>query len=352
MHEFLIRKDDKGVVRILFRKSSQASTWIPEGLGYEVFKSIPEGLPPLAALKPDQSWERYNVESAVRKWLPHFTLPTEEAFNAAKDEWNRRLWRIPTNMQAKDLLEEQKLVWPTFPQRHESAASTSTTRSAQNVSERLENPPVNPITGPGRTSAMVRTDAMAYQKLVHAAAKNSGGPEGIFQGNYLLVQLPADTGLTLHRVAHGIFYQDATEQDATFTTLEYTHTPAPTQPDLWGTFTPRLNTNYNPANVRSGTKFVRHSSLSRSEVVMYNVKMLQQPLRIAASALEQLASIRPAQYPFPASIPTSHRQPEAGSGASLSSSSSQLQTSQQTQQQTSQQSSQQQTSQQPSHPRR
>eukprot|EP00965_Chrysotila_dentata_P027467 911965-Pleurochrysis_carterae.AAC.1 len=85
MHEFLIRKDAEGVVRIFFRKSSQASTWISEGPGYKVFKTIPPDLPALAAIKPDQSWERYNVESAVRKWLPHFSLPTREAFEAAEN---------------------------------------------------------------------------------------------------------------------------------------------------------------------------------------------------------------------------------------------------------------------------
>eukprot|EP00965_Chrysotila_dentata_P250538 6209511-Pleurochrysis_carterae.AAC.1 len=70
---------------------------------------------------------------------------------------------------------------------------------------------------------------------------------------------------------------------------------------------------------------------------MYNVKTLEQPLRIAASALEQLASIRPAQYPFPASIPAIYRQPGAGSRASSSSSSQQRISQQTMQQQTSQQ---------------
>eukprot|EP00965_Chrysotila_dentata_P112354 3714121-Pleurochrysis_carterae.AAC.1 len=132
MHEFLIRKDGEGVVRIFFRKSSQSSTWIPEGMGYEVFKSIPEDLPPPAAIKPDQSWERHTVESAVRKWLPHFSLPTAEAFDAAKEEWNKRLWRMPANLQVDDLPESEKLVWPIFPQRHEVARAAVSARSVQN----------------------------------------------------------------------------------------------------------------------------------------------------------------------------------------------------------------------------
>eukprot|EP00965_Chrysotila_dentata_P049669 1646963-Pleurochrysis_carterae.AAC.1 len=298
-----------------------------------------------------------------------------------------RLWRLTANLQVDDLPENQKLVWPTFPQRHEVkhapllillvpvtvavahrfkhalsrsanlmfclilplqvAAATSAARSAQNASERLENPPVNPITGPGRTAAMVRADAMAYQKSSLANAQRSGGPAGIFQGNYLLIRLPADTGVKLHRVAHCIFYQDATAQDATFTSLEYTHVPVLGQPDLWGTFTPRPNPNYNPTNVRSGLKFVRHSTLSRSHIVMYNVKTLERrgELRIAASALKELATICP-EYPFPASILVTHRQPGAAASsraASTGQSSLQQQPSQQ------QPSQQQPSQQQPSH---
>eukprot|EP00965_Chrysotila_dentata_P117895 3896099-Pleurochrysis_carterae.AAC.1 len=62
MHEFLLRKDAAGVVRIYFRKSSRASTWLPEGLGVQVFKSAPEGQPPFVAFKTDQEWERRTVE--------------------------------------------------------------------------------------------------------------------------------------------------------------------------------------------------------------------------------------------------------------------------------------------------
>eukprot|EP00965_Chrysotila_dentata_P123560 4084654-Pleurochrysis_carterae.AAC.1 len=57
MHEFLIRKDSEGVVRVIFRKSAQASRWLPEGPGYELFKSAPVGTPPLAARKLDREWE-------------------------------------------------------------------------------------------------------------------------------------------------------------------------------------------------------------------------------------------------------------------------------------------------------
>eukprot|EP00965_Chrysotila_dentata_P132992 4397644-Pleurochrysis_carterae.AAC.1 len=74
MHEFILRKDSAGIVRVYFRKSSQASTWQPEGLGYEVFKSQQNVVPPLASLKPDDKWKKSTVDGTVRQWLKHFAL--------------------------------------------------------------------------------------------------------------------------------------------------------------------------------------------------------------------------------------------------------------------------------------
>eukprot|EP00965_Chrysotila_dentata_P041984 1393021-Pleurochrysis_carterae.AAC.1 len=84
MHEFLLSKDAEGVVRLHLHKSSQASTWIPEGPGYEVFASDPgSGPPPLAAFKEDQQWQRDTVESTVRRWFPHFAHSSDAARAAA-----------------------------------------------------------------------------------------------------------------------------------------------------------------------------------------------------------------------------------------------------------------------------
>eukprot|EP00965_Chrysotila_dentata_P020622 682899-Pleurochrysis_carterae.AAC.1 len=97
MHEFLVRKDRHGVVRIFFRKSSQSSTWLPEGEGYPVFRTTPTGTPPFAELKPDIAWERSIVMATVRHWQQHFTLPRERDRQLASKEWEDRLWSLPDN---------------------------------------------------------------------------------------------------------------------------------------------------------------------------------------------------------------------------------------------------------------
>eukprot|EP00965_Chrysotila_dentata_P079731 2630012-Pleurochrysis_carterae.AAC.1 len=64
MHEFVLRRDNAGLVRLHVRKSSQESTWIPEGPGYEIFASDPDpGPPALAPLKEQSQWQRPAIES-------------------------------------------------------------------------------------------------------------------------------------------------------------------------------------------------------------------------------------------------------------------------------------------------
>eukprot|EP00965_Chrysotila_dentata_P171476 5659100-Pleurochrysis_carterae.AAC.1 len=92
MHEFLLRKDRNNVVRTFFRKSSQSSTWLPEGEGYEAFKSLPTGTPELAAFRKDVSWERQLVSGTVCQWQQHWTIPREADRKLATAEWQRRLW--------------------------------------------------------------------------------------------------------------------------------------------------------------------------------------------------------------------------------------------------------------------
>eukprot|EP00965_Chrysotila_dentata_P186140 6145824-Pleurochrysis_carterae.AAC.2 len=169
-HVVELRKDAAGVVRIFFRKSSQAATWLPKGHGYPVFKSDPVGSPLFFAFKPDCNWERPAVESTVRAWLPHFALPRVEDRDAAQQEWAQRLWQLKPNMQAADLSENDQLEWIqdlTLNMNRppaDGAYATGDNLGVVNIAERVENPDVDPITGPGRTAAMVRADILRHQE--------------------------------------------------------------------------------------------------------------------------------------------------------------------------------------------
>eukprot|EP00965_Chrysotila_dentata_P059857 1985218-Pleurochrysis_carterae.AAC.1 len=95
MHEIYCRKDVNGDVRVWMRQLSQASDWLPEGSGYRIFKSIPEGAPPLAMVKPDVKWSRILVEGTIRAWYSFMVVDTPLVFQKIKDEWESAFDSLP-----------------------------------------------------------------------------------------------------------------------------------------------------------------------------------------------------------------------------------------------------------------
>eukprot|EP00965_Chrysotila_dentata_P261221 6214181-Pleurochrysis_carterae.AAC.1 len=191
-----------------------------------------------------------------------------------------------------------------------------------NVSERMENPCVNPITCPNyRSAAQVAADLRDHQEETRALAARTPGMEpAIYQGDYLLIRLGIDAAapITLHRIVHGVFMQSATRHTSTFTTMEYEVTQVGDSTGLWGRWTAKLNPSYNPNNPRSGTKNVRHAAIGRSSVVMYQVQTFDYDGKakdrgICVESLQALAA-KCSEYPLPSPLPVSHTS-QAGASA-------------------------------------
>jgi len=91
MHELHIMRDSAGDVRVHMRQSSQSSTWLPEGDGDLLFKSIPSerNAPPIAqVVKAATVWNKAEVHVNVRRWLPHLGL-TPAQLSGAEQAWEQ-----------------------------------------------------------------------------------------------------------------------------------------------------------------------------------------------------------------------------------------------------------------------
>ena len=77
---------------------------------------------------------------------------------------------------------------------------------------------------------------------------------------------------------------------------------------LFGTFTMKPNTDYDPHD-RKSIKFIRHRDVARSAVLVFNVQTFtaNKKLHISLESLTCLSHVRGMQYPLPAAIPASHR---------------------------------------------
>ena len=322
-HECYIRKDREGVVRCWMRKSSRASNWMPEGEGYQVFATPPDRMPPIAKTKSDATWGRTKVEATIRAWFGLMVVEDAAQLQSIRSEWETRFTQLPDTDDPSNIDPSLRLQWRDL-KSHAWERGDSTFRRAakaadanRQISPALENPPVNPITGLGRTAADVTRETLQYQAYVRGQL---GGDRAVFQADYLLVQLPGEA-LQLHRVASGLFIEDAMAENVAFQTLEYKQVPNKQKchrGGFWGEFTPMVNTSYDAMRKKTGTMFKRHGEISREYIVMYDVQVVKVPkpppakgvkpiawLRIHAISLRKLSQLVPA-FALPCELPDSH----------------------------------------------
>ena len=310
MHEFVLRKNAAGEVRLWLRKSSAASSWLPEGDGYLVFKSLPSGQPALAKAKADHVWGRSTVESTVRQWYPFMSVGTAEKAGI-KQDWEARFEALPVGGDTSLLPPSLLPKWYDLPKFQPVRGPSVVDLHCHSSS--MENPPINPVTGRGRTAAQVQAEMGAYRQRV----RSSGSAQhlaAIFQADFLFVKPPGGS-LALHRVANGLCIDDATAKDAAFTTVEYTHSPQAGFDGFWGTFTLRENTDYNANDKRTGTKFVRHQQMTRENVVLFDVQTFTSArsdgeagnqLRVSSVSLRALFDV--SSHPsIPSVLPPAHQ---------------------------------------------
>lgn len=115
MHEFYFSRSSSGDVRMSARQASQAATWLPEGEGDPVFRSVPDPsmAPPIAAICSDIGWARASVCVNVRRWLPFLGMAPEQ-LNQAVAEWERIFESLPPDGDISRLKNEQLMPWVPF----------------------------------------------------------------------------------------------------------------------------------------------------------------------------------------------------------------------------------------------
>ena len=253
MHEFYCRKDASGKVRLWMRKSSQASSWLPEGEGMEIFSnSLPTGEPPLAPYrKTEAQWMRDRFEGSLRQWYSFMRISSMGEGEKITSEWRETFARLPANNDPNNLDPELKPKWAELPNCKETPAARKTT-ILDGIGTALENPPINPVTGPGRTATEVNRETLAYRAYIRRTAGDDVPPP-VFQSDYLFIQLKSKP-MFLARVANNCVIDDALAEDIMFTIGEYTHEPQSGVVGFFGLFTKAPNYYHDPTDKRTGGK--------------------------------------------------------------------------------------------------
>lgn len=280
------------------------------------------GEPPVAKVAKDEhEWRRNEVEGTIRQWFRFMVLKDQTHGQQVRKEWQKVFDELPPNNDQSQLPLEKRPKWRELPKRcnlRDAPTGASHSRDLGGSSA-LENPPINPVTGYGRTQTEVEREVRAYRAALRRSSVAAKNPP-VFQGDYLFVQLPSKP-VFLARVVHDCCLDDAISPSLTFTVCEYAHTPQQGMTGFFGTFTKKVNESWDPLDKRKGGKFVRIQNITRNDIVAYDVmtkvdrQLLaeraadelppQDCLRVKPSSLRALASKVP-ELAFPAEIPRSH----------------------------------------------
>lgn len=246
--------------------------------------------------------------ATVRNWYRYMGV-SQHAASVIRQDWEKRFGSLPPNGNLQDLPIDEQLKWMDLPQQTRVRA-TPGDANIDDISCTLENPPVNPITGPGRTAADVQRELLGHQEAVRGGA-DSLSNTAIFQADFVLAQMPGEQP-TLQRVANGLCIDDATAADVSFTTAVYAATPETQAHGLAGDLVHAPNPYYDANRKKSGTKFLRHQNVTRDVVKVYHVQVTTVKLQgqtgdqkamtvvgVKPEYLRQLAAVCP-DYSVPA----------------------------------------------------
>ena len=144
-----------------------------------------------------------------------------------KTEWQRRFNELPPGGDTTLLPEELRLPWEPLPRRAPRQVADDLEEYG-GLSSCLENPPINPISGPGRKPSEVLKELDAYKHHMREGGEcyAEGSPPAIFQGDYFFGQMPGRS-LALFRVCNGATLANCVDINISFTAVEYEQTPHP-----------------------------------------------------------------------------------------------------------------------------
>ena len=184
-----------------------------------------------------------------------------------RNEWRGVFEKLPAEEQPENLRDELKPKWRWLNKRCTAAAPVETDLGG--ASSALENPPVNPLTYAGRTATEVAREVHGHRQYTRRTNPNPATPP-VYLGDSLFVQLPSKP-LFFARITGNAYIDEACNERITVQVGEYTHDPQPRVPGYFGMFTKTANLNHDPADKRTGGKFVRHANITRDEIVLYAV---------------------------------------------------------------------------------
>ena len=333
-HDFLVSLDPtEKRAHIEYRKTSQASSYLPAEHKVFILPSLPEGTPPYR--EPVTGWQDLVRTSVEQMLCARHAAPDAEK-RLLLNQWVERINDAPASLEANDpgasLLQEslkfEFLQASGGARAHGARVNASDVYCVDDVIpeeyvdlyDEIENPDFDPTHHASRPKHVVNKEMHAFLSSqrehgpVTAPVNAKTDCNYVFPGDFVLAAPPSGAhGSSSEVVA---LYKVCKVEAATFrssnmrfTGTKYAHTPQASQPGMFGTFAIAVNdaaATYVGPGRKHQLKTIRHQ-MGRENIKVYNCALVKSK-HLNLRTLHCLAAKLPSSFPVPTQVPATHKE--------------------------------------------
>ena len=251
-YDFVARETDvNGIAELIYRKSSQASTWMPPDSSIKILTKLPAGIPTI--LEPVELSNRAPMLSSITAYIRDCYAASESEKNLNSNHWRERITSTPVRAaEIKELIPEEFEFQVPKPSQHRirreltTGADVNVVHHLSHLYDDVENPEFDQVFHNGRPKAQVQREMQQYLDSIRGigptqSPDSSLDATAVFPGDFVLARPPngqADTKdiVCLYRVTHFGTSKSYRDLKVELTCQLYEHLPQPNVSGLFGTF--------------------------------------------------------------------------------------------------------------------
>ena len=320
----------RGPAELIFRKSSQASDWKPDGEPVRIFvDGLPQGSPAVKA--PIAMGDIQATAACIAGYITSCFAGSVAESRLYVNQWGDRLANVPTTVaDLKDHVVEFEVPIPNVQSRTTGRANDVIPGRANNVISELEelydeveNPEFDQVHHKARPKSQIAKEMREYLDSIRGNGPISSSANEVtpvFPGDFVLARPPAvqhdcRSTVALYRVNSFLSQKSYRSPDLELNCTLYHHTPQPNVAGLFGTFAvanrDRTTTGAQSRAQRYDTKTIRHN-ITRDLILVFNCGR-RPDHSLDLDTLECLSKVCPDSFALPNTLPASHA-PERSSG--------------------------------------
>lgn len=328
MRDFIFNTDPENLVRLQYREQHDHPLLPENSTGCKVINKLPRQPPSRQDVKPFESWGTIGtatLQGTISLVLRHArSSPNEERRDEVKRKWDEHIANVPHdinllhprfNIPFEDFdLQMLRLTHRTVniaanDSELEQAKLSLENFKAVHFALRTGPLPVDPVISSEQSETLYKKRHESWLATL-VDGPTSDAMSGLALPGAMMLARPAGEGLALYKIENLGACQGSRTASLDLKSIRWSHTPNNDCAGFFGSFELEYDAS-------SGARRQVKRILRRNEVIVWNVKLVEADKKsgingskgriLSIESLKELARRLPEEYPFPKTIPASHR---------------------------------------------